>query len=116
MPVPTHIRLLARFVLVWFAFWIGVSVASPLVHPQGVQWVCSANGVVKVLASGEGGSPIASHTLDCPLCAAIGGPPSVPISLYTDQTPSQPIPIGSTRVWGAYTGGAPFPARGPPTL
>ena len=37
---------LTRLVLVWFALFVGVAVASPLVNPEGVQLVCTTAGSV----------------------------------------------------------------------
>ena len=73
---------LARCVLVWFALSIGVAIASPWVKPQNTLLVCSAAGALTVQADpgnddGNGAAPL-PHTLDCPLCAALGAPPPQP--------------------------------------
>ncbi len=46
---------LTRLVLVWFALFIGLAVASPLVNPQGVQEVCTTAGT----SSGFSSMPMA---------------------------------------------------------
>lgn len=39
-----HTKLLARFVLVWFALSIAAAIASPLVRPQALELICSLVG------------------------------------------------------------------------
>ncbi len=108
-------KLIARFVLVWFALAIGVAIASPMVKPQAMQLVCSGAGAMKVVVSGDDGSqPATSHTLDCPLCASISAPPPVtsmglghvaPRTFDTPSAHSSPF---------LFVSAAPPPARGPP--
>jgi hypothetical protein len=112
---------IARLMLVWFMLAIGVAVASPMVNPQAVELICSGSGGMKVLiktddwvkeASGTG----VSHTLDCPMCAAIGAPP--PTVKHTAE-PFQPLSyaLGSlpSAIIAARTA-APPPGRGPPVF
>ncbi|MDM0042906.1 DUF2946 domain-containing protein [Variovorax dokdonensis] len=108
-------QLMARLVLAWFFLTLGVAVASPLIHPQKLQWVCAG---AKVVLMGEDGQEKTSpfHTaLDCPAClAAIGPAPSPePFSLPQAQPLGYALhPIESARL--ASLVGAPLPARGPP--
>jgi hypothetical protein len=72
---------LARFVLVWFALFVGVAVASPLVKPEASQLVCTAIGGMKLVqldASGDDAAgPVMTHTvLDCPACLPLIAPPA----------------------------------------
>jgi hypothetical protein len=68
---------LTRFMLVWFALFIGVAVASPLVKPQATQMVCSAMGGMKmVMADDAGHGEMSSGGMDCPLCTQVSAPPS----------------------------------------
>ena len=53
MQVLRRSTFLARLVLAWFVLSLGVAVASPLVKPQDVQWVCSGSGMLKVLVSAD---------------------------------------------------------------
>ncbi|MGV3493560.1 MAG: hypothetical protein ACO1OY_06800, partial [Ramlibacter sp.] len=55
---------LARFVLAWFVLSVGVAVAAPLVHPNGLQLVCGG-GVVKLVPQDDDGTGGAQLTLDC---------------------------------------------------
>ena len=55
MQTLRHAHLLARFVLVWFVCALGVAVASPMVHPQAMELVCSSGGAVKLLVKTDNG-------------------------------------------------------------
>ena len=109
-------KLIARFVLVWFALSIGVAIASPLVKPQSMQLICSGSGAIKVVTtSADGTTPASSHTLDCPLCAGFGAPP--PVSVWKFE-PIQPLAYALRSIASAHIASAtaaPLPARGPPT-
>ena len=108
---------IARFMLVWFALYVGVAIASPLVSPKSTQLVCSASGTMKVVSStGDAGEPSSSHTLDCPLCAGVGAPPSLDLVTF-DAT--QPLAYAAQSIASAHIAtatAAPLPARGPPAL
>lgn len=122
IPAMQNLRnapLLARFVLVWFALFIGVAVASPLVNPEGVQLVCSATGSVKLVQTNtEGDGDDASSRLSgmqCPLCLPVAAPPvasaeaGVHVGLLFALHPLQQArPAGLT--W------QPWQARAPPTF
>ena len=114
MQFLRNASFLARLVLAWFALSIGVAVAAPLVKPVGVELICSA-GVMKLLVKSDDGSKTSSHTLDCPLCASLDAPPSVPQA----DVPFVPAlshavqSIPSARI--AALTAAPLPARGPPS-
>jgi hypothetical protein len=108
-------KLIARFVLLWFALSIGVAIASPLVNPQGMQLICSGAGAMKVVVAGENGKvPLASHTLDCPLCASIGAPPPTDRLVFgMAQLPSC-VPLLAHADAPFLILAAPPPARAPP--
>jgi hypothetical protein len=82
---------LTRFVLVWFALFVGAAVASPLVKPEAVQLVCSAIGGVKLVqadAAGEEVSGAELHTaLDCPAC--------LPLIAHPAAEVLAPLPAGN---------------------
>jgi hypothetical protein len=82
---------LTRFVLVWFALFVGVAVASPLVKPEAVQLVCSAIGGVKLVQADAAGADVdglGAHTaLDCPACLPLIAPPVADLLA--------PLPTGS---------------------
>lgn len=108
---------LVRFVLAWFVLTLGVAVASPAVHPQAMELICSDAGVYKLVVRGEAeGGFVKNHTLECPLCVMGGGAPPVmggpvlPTLLPTAER-VQPVVSAPVAIYRA----APPPARGPPT-
>ena len=110
-------RHLTRLVLVWFVLFVGVAVASPLVHPEGVQMVCTSAGGVKVgqpdadSADALGGG----HGLHCPLCLPVAAPPLVAISLPGHAGLSFAL-LASEQALLASLTGLPWQARAPPVL
>jgi len=114
MQALRNASFLARLVLAWFALSIGVAVASPVVKPAGVDLICSG-GVVKLLVkSGESGGGPAAHTLECPLCAALGAPPPVARTAAEPLLPLAPASSSIPAARVAALAAAPLPARGPP--
>ena len=110
-------HLITRFALVWFALFVGVAAASPLVHPQSMELVCSGSGVMKlVIQSDDGTGEASGHMLDCSLCGAVNALPPITQTLPALEQPLayalQSIP--QARI--AALTGAPLPARGPPTF
>jgi hypothetical protein len=109
---------LIRWVLLWFALSLGVAVASPLVHPQTVELVCSNAGSVKAIVhTDDGAQELGAGHMDCPLCVLNAAPPAT--------TPAVELPvlvpmaravqsIPSAHVAAAHA--APLPARGPPAF
>ena len=53
MQTLRNATLIARFVLVWFALFVGASVASPIVKPGDVHMVCSGSGGMKIVVSAD---------------------------------------------------------------
>lgn len=107
---------LARIVLAWFVLTLGVAVASPAVHPQAMELICSDAGVYKlVVRGGAEGGLVKSHTLECPLCVMGGGAPLVmtgpvlpkafPVAERVQALVSAPVAVYRA---------APPPARAPP--
>lgn len=110
------LSLLRLWVLAWFVTSIGVSVASPLIHPQSIEIICSGSGAIKWLVqTDEGAVEMGTASMDCPLCAtASGAPPSS--ATWTPPTPD-PLahavhPVEAARIAAATA--PPLPARGPP--
>jgi hypothetical protein len=109
---------LVRLVLAWFALAMGVAFASPAVHPQSVQFVCSSNGAVLLLVKSADDSSSSSNSQhfghDCPLCSTPGTPPPV---VQSRIEPAQPLTYAVRAVSEAHVArhaAAPLPARGPP--
>ena len=99
----------------WLMPALGAAAATPLVHPQNLQLVCSSAGVSQfVNVDQDGTAQIGDGLAACPLCIVAGAPPpwqalpilgplptSAPISIAVhERTPLRSAP--------------PLPARGPP--
>jgi hypothetical protein len=117
MQTLRNAHLLARFVLVWFALFIGVATASPLIKPQAMELICTGMGMMKLQVQGDDGSPdLKANTLDCPLCATSYAPP--PFARLTPE-PVQPLAYVLQSIPSATLAAltaAPPPARGPPAF
>lgn len=117
MQTLRHARFLARLVLVWFTFALGVAIASPLVKPQSMELVCASGGAMKLIVTSDDGSQAASSlTLDCPLCVTAGGPPSLaqPAAQLPAALAHVLLPVAAAHISGRTA--AALPARGPPSL
>lgn len=119
-PSSTGPRLRAgsvRWVLLCFVLSLGVAIASPIVHPQAVELVCTSAGAVKAIVhTDEGVQEVGMGHMDCPLCVLSGPlPPAPNVSLPVLAPLShavQAIPAAHIAVATA----APLPARGPPAF
>ena len=115
MQALRRANFLARLVLAWFALTLGVAIASPMVHPQAMELVCSGVGALKLVDKADGSTaPASGHTLDCPLCASFCAPPTmatVSVALALPRADLVAI-MPASRV--ALRSAAPLPARGPP--
>ena len=113
---PLH--AIGRFVLLRFVLSLGVAVASPLVHPQAMELVCSSAGAVKVIVqTDDGAQELGATHMDCPLCVLTGAPP--PAAPLAEVPAIQPLAhavrsIPAARLAAATA--APLPARGPPAF
>lgn len=116
MPALRHVRFLSRLILAWFVASLGVAVAAPLVHPQRIEWVCSAGGEPRwvVAGAGEDAAVPAHHGLECPLCLpTVLPPPSIQAGAHAQALPTH-LPTPLYRAPPATLAGAPFPPRAPP--
>lgn len=113
-----HAKLIARFVLVWFALSIAAAIASPLVKPQALELICSAGGGMKLLLkTDDGGRAGSSHTLDCPLCVGLGAPPPpLAQAVHAPMQAPREVCQGAPATHVAALHAAPLPARGPPAF
>ncbi len=108
---------LTRLVLVWFALFVGVAVASPLVNPEGVQLVCTTAGSVKLLhIDADGEEAQGSHNgLHCALCLPVAAPPVVSVSAPVHVALTYALrPLEQARL--ASLIGLPWQARAPPSF
>ena len=110
-------HFITRLVLVWFALFIGVSVASPLVKPQAAQMVCSAMGGMKMVNpdTGDDASPSIKAGMDCPLCMPMAAPAPALLALPAPGGLAYALhPLESARL--ASLIGPPWQARAPPQI
>src|SRR5204863_2533472 len=69
MPSRRTARIVARFLLAWFALYLGAATAAPLVAPGGYAVICSADGIARLVQTDDAGVPGESRSsLHCPLC------------------------------------------------
>ena len=120
MQTLRNAHLLARLVLVWFVLFVGVSVASPLVNPDGVQLVCSTAGSVKLVSSDAGAQSglddsERGHSMHCPLCLPLAMPPAVTIEAWVHVGLSFALDT-LERARLASLVGLPWQARAPPSF
>ena len=102
---------IARWVLLWFALFLGVSAAAPaLGSTQGV-WVCTTTGVKFVAPDGSHSNPAA---LDCPLCLPGMGLPPSHAGAACAYLASTKAPIPFLAASPAEAVGAAYLARAPP--
>ena len=119
----TH-KSFARLVLVWFALFIGVAIASPILNPTETQMVCSSAGGMKMVVSGanDEASDKASDkaqtatNMDCPLCAPVCVPLQSRSASFDHASPLAHSlhPIAAALI--AIQTAPPLPSRGPPVI
>ena len=109
-------KFIASLVLVWFALFVGAAIASTLLNPGNLQMVCSSDGGMKMVDTGDADGDIKhSSQMDCPLCVSVTAlhPPS------TTQLPTpSPLahalqPVAAAHI--ASITAPPLPSRGPPS-
>lgn len=108
---------LVRWVLLWFALSLGAAIASPVVHPQAMELVCSATGSLKAIVHTEDGAQeLGAGHMDCPLCMLAGAPPATPTHELPMLMPRAHAVRALPSAHIAAASAAPMPARGPPSL
>ena len=112
----TH-KLIARLVLMWFALFIGVAIASPILNPTETQMVCSSAGGMKMVPSGEEGAEAKlTANMDCPLCAPVVVPLQSGATTFDYASPLAHSlhPVAAALI--AALTAPPLPSRGPPVV
>ena len=105
-------RFLASLVLAWFVLSIGVAIASPVVQPRGLDFVCVGAGL-KLLQAGDDGEAVPAAGLDCPLCSTAAAPPPAPTAMALLAGAQEREPASARNAPLAHD--LPVPAaRGPP--
>ncbi|MET3441622.1 hypothetical protein ABIC94_002384 [Variovorax paradoxus] len=108
---------LIRWVLLWFALSLGAAIASPMVHPQPLELICSATGSVKAIVhTDDGVQELVTDQMDCPLCMLAGTPPATPVLELPVLMPLAHAVGAVAAAHIAAAAAAPMPARGPPSL
>jgi hypothetical protein len=111
--------LLARLILAWFVLTVGVAVASPVVHPQAMELICTTGGSAKLVSLDEDGQPASAashHALDCPLCLQWSTPvPQEQATAYHPEPLAHALQTAVAATIAALVG-APLPPRGPPAF
>jgi len=104
-------------VTAWFLLSMLASVASPLVHPQRIELICSSTGMVRLMVSADDGLvELGATALDCPLCVPFSAPPSAAALKLPPVWPhATPVVVFRTALPSAATVVLP-PATGPPSL
>lgn len=95
---------------------MGVAIASPLVHPQSIEVICSVAGTIKPLVQTDAGTvETGAVGMDCPLCYTPGAPPATLVAAALPPYPQAHAlqPVEAARI--AVATAAPLPARGPPS-
>ena len=117
MQALRNSKFIARVVLVWFALFVGSAIASTLIHPSSLQMVCSTDGGMKMVDTGDaGGEAKLAKQMDCPLCASVTTPPSAQRSgqLLAPSTLAHALhPVAAAHL--ATVTAPPLPSRGPPS-
>lgn len=111
--------LLGRLILAWLMLTIGAAIASPIVHPQELQLVCTTGSTMKLVVVGDDGAdaaPAGHHALDCPLCLHFTAPaPQAQTAVEPKQLLAHAL-LPAVKATIAALVGAPLPPRGPPTF
>jgi hypothetical protein len=109
-------KFIASLVLVWFALFVGSAMASSVINPGSLQMVCSSDGGMKMVDSGDGdGETKLAKPMECPLCTSVTAPLPTP---FTGQLPTPSSlahalhPVAAAHL--ASVTAPPLPSRGPP--
>ena len=118
MHTLRNAHLITRLVLVWFALFLGVSIASPFVNAASDAPHCAAMQAMKVASANQGGSGGEKSMLkmDCPLCAGLCAPPASVSKTVAHAAPQCFVPCCPPATGAPLRTAAPPPGRGPPTF
>lgn len=115
LQILRNAHLLTRLVLVWFAVFISVALASPWVKPQATQMVCSAMGGMKmVIGDDTSDRQTQFGGMDCPMCAHVSAPPPTPAMGFVPTRTQAHVLRAIPSAHIAWLTGSPLPPRGPP--
>ena len=108
-------KFIASLVLVWFALFLGSAIASSVIEPGNLQMVCSSDGGMKMLDTGDSDGEIKlSKPMDCPLCASVTVPPAHTVHFDAPSPLAHALkPVAAAHL--ASVTAPPLPSRGPPS-
>ena len=116
MQTLRNAHLITRYVLVWFALFLGVAIASPFVRATSAAPHCAAMEAMKIASGNHDNSGVKSvPNLNCPLCAGICAPPGTVSTAVAQVAPRFFVAPGPMATHAPVRTAAPPPARGPPT-
>jgi hypothetical protein len=107
---------LRRILLVGFLSVLGVSAASPYLHPTRTQLVCAGAGGVALVVLTDDGLPTQTRLLNCPLCLPAAGPAPFVVASLPSAAPVNSLPLPPAPASVCARSGAPPPGRGPPVF
>jgi hypothetical protein len=109
-------KRIASLVLVWFALFVGSAMAAPLINSGSLQMVCSSDGGMKMVDTGDSDGEIKlSKPMDCPLCASVTAPPAHTVHFDSPSPLAHALqPVAAAHLASATA--PPLPSRGPPSF
>jgi disulfide bond formation protein DsbB len=109
-------RTIAGIVLAWYALFLGASIASAGINGMPFQMVCSADGNIQWVATGDEQQPSVAHgTMDCPLCAgSFLAPPPERRRSFASPLGASAAPLAIAHAPVVRSTAPPPPSRGPP--
>ena len=110
-------KRVVSFVLVWFALFLGASMATAAIKSDQLQMVCSPGGVMKwVDTDGQEVALEIGSDMDCPLCASVSVPAPAGISVFDKLSPLGHALQTIAAAHIASSTAPPLPSRGPPSI
>ena len=115
MPSSRTARTVARFVLAWFALYLGAAVAAPLLTPGGYAVICSADGIARVVQTDDAGEPDEARA-SCTARLRARGRAAARCRARGNAAAAAALraAVGAGRLAGGAQRRAAAPARGPP--
>jgi hypothetical protein len=117
MHTLRHAKWIARIMLVWFVFSIGIASASPLVSPKAMELICTTGGVMKLVPSDQNNADTRIDSMpDCAMCMLAALPFATPSTAFVKPSALSHAlhPIAAAHIASATA--PPLPSRGPPAL
>lgn len=117
MAHRTTLHRITRYLLVWYAAFLGVAVLSPVFQPMDLQAICSAASTPGTDAGEAGDTPPPAghhHAVNCPLCLPLLAPPLARWPALPGALPLAAAPRPARDPVWVSTVPEHLPARGPP--